>query len=227
MLAQVRDLLNECRDRHARLHVDLIDAPERVLEAQLRLFQLREQSRIPSLEAEILEPLLAQPLGALSELGDELTAALCPPRVFHLFDPITLTEHIADIREPEFDEAERALLNPGYESTEELSRFSPQCQQRMKEYLQSTVRRRPGIRFSELLELAERDGHAALERRCLAYLVIYAFCPESSQYALEAVREGGFEHDWIAGVELTLSPAEALARPAGETTDKEPVHEHP
>lgn len=220
LLSDVMELLNDCRRRHAELQSDLLDAPDRFLAAQSRLFRIRERSRIPSLEEEILKPLLDTLMRSLSAHGEAVSAALNVPKINTIFDPVTLTERIADVRDPQIEEDDRAIRNPNFESTEEVNRFPIETLQRMKAYLFEQISTRERIRFSELLDRAQADGYSALDRRCLAYLVIGAFCPDSSGYGIDSSTDGEFRNEWLAGVELSLS-----VRPPTDTQEGG-AHEH-
>lgn len=225
LLNEVRELLNDCRNRHARLHTNLIEAPERFLNAQSRLFRIRERSRIPDLEPEVITPLLERSIHALSRHGDAFSAAMNLPIIPKLFEPITLTERIQDIRDPQTLAEDDAVLSPSYEALEEAEHFSQDCQARMKAYLFDQLALNGGMKFSALMERARQQGYTLTERRCLAYLVIGAFCPESSGRSIEASQAGVFVSEELSGVELSLRAIRNDASSREESTDSEGHHE--
>lgn len=139
-LVQLADALGDCRQRHLRLHQDLIGANETWLSEQERQrFRRGRASALPDLEKDVLQPLVAEPRGVVEPLVDALLLPLhapAPPAVFGLAAlvdallaprraagdaPLTTPDDLLeDIRaiEARFDEAHRVrvaalLASPG------------------------------------------------------------------------------------------------------------------
>ena len=131
-LVQLADALVDCRQRHLRLHQDLIGANETWLAEQERQrFRRGRASALPDLERDVLQPLVAELRGVVEPLVDSLLLPLhapAPPPVFGLASlvdallaprrapgdvPLTAADDILeDIRtiEARFDEAHRVRV---------------------------------------------------------------------------------------------------------------------
>lgn len=132
-LVQLEDALVDCRQRHLRLHHDLIGANETWLAEQERQrFRRGRASALPDLEKDVLQPLVAEARGVVEPVVDALLLPLhapSPPAVFGLAPlvdallaprralgevaPSTPNDTLEDIRavEVRFDETHRARVD--------------------------------------------------------------------------------------------------------------------
>ncbi len=87
-LVALRDALTECIERHVRLHRRLMEANRRYLEEQERqAFRPPSVTRLPDLEADVLQEAAALRTGDLADLADGLLSRLqapAPPRALRL-----------------------------------------------------------------------------------------------------------------------------------------------
>lgn len=78
-LAELIDILQECQRRHMGLHRDVMGAADRFLREQERQrFRPRARTRLPDLEAEVLQPALELPVGELDRMTPALLRHLVP-----------------------------------------------------------------------------------------------------------------------------------------------------
>lgn len=80
-LAELSDSLNDCMQRHLRLHTAVLRANRAYLDEQERqAFQPRALLPLPDLEVEVLRPALSLPVGLLEPALDSLAPSLLRPR---------------------------------------------------------------------------------------------------------------------------------------------------
>ena len=111
-LVQLNDALVDCRQRHLRLHQDLIGANETWLSEQERQrFRRARASALPDLEKDVLQILVAEPRRVVEPLVDALLLPLhapAPPAVFAfsaLVDALLAPRRAAgDVPLPQTDE---------------------------------------------------------------------------------------------------------------------------
>jgi len=78
-LANLVDILEECQGRHLGLHRDVMRAADRFLREQDRQrFRPRARTRLPDLEAEVMQPAMNLPVRALDEIMPLLLRSLVP-----------------------------------------------------------------------------------------------------------------------------------------------------
>ncbi len=204
LLADLRDLLQECRRRHANLQSDLMDAPDRFLDAQNRAFRLRDSSRLSNLEPEVLLPMLEEKLGPISQAAEAMHTAMNRPITPSIFDPVILLEGIADLSE----QGEGADHRPQDTDLEALAidaeAFPNEMQERMTRFINERIAEAGELNFSALLRNATEQGLSEQERRCIAYHIISAFSPQSDAADTHAQVAGRFSSDLLSGVELVI-----------------------
>ncbi|HTE51937.1 MAG TPA: hypothetical protein VK698_13880 [Kofleriaceae bacterium] len=173
-LVSLKDTLDECYQRHLRLHRRIIPANQQYLDEQDRqAFRPRALAPLPDLEADVLRPALVAPAGALAGVAERLFGRLVPPRppaVVHL--PALIARLLARRRDEEPEEIEPVSIE-----LEELpvpaSRFSPADQAAA----QAILGRLGGqsIALGQLLARARGDGAAPSTLALVVLEVLLAF----------------------------------------------------
>jgi hypothetical protein len=206
-VAEVCRIVEECRQRHFALHGQLMGARNTFLDEQERqVFRLSVAVNLPSLAADVLEPLLAmrrpEALGVLDDAAAPLLGAVAP-QIVSLADLVTWMlqpKRGAPADECPLEEAD--LVHYG----DELLRFPEEIRRRGDSLLQDIER---PTRLTELLAaVSEWDGPDELQEY-LVLAALHRFAPEPGEISMLSVHRdpsGLFRTDRFFGDELILSP---------------------
>jgi hypothetical protein len=178
-VALIAELMDDCSDRHVRLHGKLIDARDVFFTEQSRqsFAPRRLTTHLPSLFTDVLEPLLsAHKLTALEMLensDDSFEGGMSPlfgarkPEVFSLKGLVSwlLRPHRADVETSVYEEQE--IWSP---PMPDALRYPPEIEQAAQYYINHLP-----MRLSALLENAASAGEnqAVLEHLCLNALLAF------------------------------------------------------
>ena len=97
-LVDLKNTIDECRQRHAALFERVMSASEEFRQIQVNAFRARRTQNVPDLEERILVPLLASPMRAVSDMSDEVGIAFAAPTPPRLFDLALLFKSITQPR---------------------------------------------------------------------------------------------------------------------------------
>ena len=78
-LVDLKNTIDECRQRHAALFERVMTASEEFRQLQVNAFRARRTQNLPDLEDRILVPLLASPMRAVSGMSDEVGIVFAAP----------------------------------------------------------------------------------------------------------------------------------------------------
>lgn len=208
MLVELRDTLDECIERHARLHERLIGANRAYLDEQDRqLFHRRPAQRLPDLEADVFRSALAMPAGQLANACPGLLASFQAPRCPPTLRLGALVDRLLAPRRNERDEA----VIPREAELERLPdpprSFDPEDEAAVEQFLATTAL---PARLSQLLARARAMGMAQAGLRLLSVRVLRAFDPQSAsddqllvQHAGHPLHFSGFSGDELDVDRLT------------------------
>lgn len=183
-LVELRDALNDCRERHLGLHKELIGANQTWLAEQERQrFKRVRASALPDLERQVLEPLLAETLGDLEGLVDPLLLALHAASAAPVFHYGALVEALLASRRRERevapDREEDELVAVGAREV----RFDPEV------VAMGQARLAGGGRLALVLEASREAGEPPEVRRYLVLSLLWAWDPAGGPH--EAVESAG------------------------------------
>lgn len=176
-VAKVAHLIDQCCQRHMKLHPRLMEARKVFLDEQERqAFVPRASAQRPDLLAGVLEPLLRMGRADASELVEEMAPMLFgprPPRTLSLSD--LLLWHLRPRRESRANELvieERDLA----ELSGDLLRYPAPVRAQAQTYLREAANNEA---LSTLLERAYEAGEAPVVLEMIALLAFRAFAPDT------------------------------------------------
>lgn len=172
-LVELRDALDDCRQRHLKLHEHLLGASQTWLDEQERQrFRRGRESALPDLERDVLEPLAALPRATITPVIDALVLPLhapAPPPVLGLAALIdALLAPRRAVAELDLDHAEDPLDDlPAVEA-----RFDEGVKARVGALLAA------GGRLGALLAASRRAGDAREVRQLLVLRTLWSWDPD-------------------------------------------------
>jgi hypothetical protein len=206
-LVALRDTLDECIERHVRLHERLIGANRMYLaEHERQAFRPRAAARLPDLEAEVLRSAALVPTGMLAGLVDALLARLQAPNPPALLRLVTLVDRLLAPRRAEHDDP-HDLTDPELEELPGPPRHFEEDDWTAVAILLSEARMPTTL--GELASLAQRSGLSDAAIRLLALRVLRAFDPQAETRDGLGVRAAGelLQTDRLFGDELVIERA--------------------
>lgn len=213
VLVDLRDTLDECIQRHTRLHERLIGANRTYLREQERqAFRPRAASRLPDLEADVLVPALAIPTGVLARMVHAMLARLQAPRPPPMIRLGPLVDRLLSPRRAEAEE-EYDLTGPALEVVTPPARhFTDLDHATVDEFLGAATL---PTTLSQLLDSATRRGLTDSAIHLLVLRVLRAFDPgaEMTDGLLVADVGGPLRAAGFAGHELRLERREEEQQP--------------
>ena len=202
-LVDLKNTIDECRQRHAALLERVMTASEEFRQLQVNAFRARRTQDVPDLEERILLPLLASPMETVSGMSDEVGtvfAAPTPPRLFDLamlFDSITQPRFRRDPSgehdERDFEAIER--VPPEFDATEIGE---------AQEWLVREISTRLRLDMASAIGAAERQGLEESTLRCVLFLMLRSWCRQDDPLGVIASIDGMLEHKRAAGDNLVL-----------------------
>jgi hypothetical protein len=197
-LVELRDALSDCRQRHLKLHEELLTVNETWLaEQELQRFRRARPSALPDLEPEVFHPLVAQPVGVAEPLLEKLLPSLHGPAVPPVVDLASLVDHLLA---PRRREAEPDVTAP--EDTLELLpalevRFPPEIRAAVEGWIAR------GGTLGELLEASRRAAEPPAVRKLLVLRLLWAWDPDGREpFSVRA--DGRLSDPEYAGQDLRL-----------------------
>lgn len=203
-LVELRDTLDECIERHTRLHQRLIEANRTYLEEQERqAFRPRAAERLPDLEGDVLVNAMALQTGAVAAMADALLARLQAPRPPPMLRLVTLVDRLLAPRRHEQDDP---VENPDPDLEvlpDPPSHFSPEDEAHVARLLAEVPW---PTTFSALLTLARDRGLREPAIHLLALHVLRAFDPRAEAPGGLTVSDAGrpLRTEGFAGQDLHL-----------------------
>jgi hypothetical protein len=175
-LVELRDALSDCRQRHLKLHEELLTITETWLaEQELQRFRRARPSALPDLESDVFQPLVAQTVAVAAPLLEELVPSLHGPSAPTVMDVATLAAHLLA---PRRREAEQDLAPPA-DSLELISalevRFPPEIRTAVEQWLAR------GGTLGDLLKASRRAGEPPAVRRLLVLRLLWAWDPDGRE----------------------------------------------
>jgi hypothetical protein len=175
-LVELRDALSDCRQRHLKLHEELLTVNETWLaEQEVQRFRRVRASALPDLEREVFHPLVAHRVEVVAPLMEELLPALHGPAVLPAFDLAAL---VSQLLAPRRREAEQDLEVP-VDVLEPLSameaRFAPEVREAVEQWLAR------GGTLGGLLEASRQAGEPPAIRRLLVLRLLWAWDPDGRE----------------------------------------------
>lgn len=203
-LVDLRDTLDECIERHARLHQRLIGANRTYLEEQERQsFRPRAAERLPDLEGDVMYSAIALSTGALADLTNAFLARLQAPRPPPVLRLTSLVDRLLAPRRSEHDDPFE-IEEPELEAMPEPARhFTVADEKAVDELL---VNAEWPTTLSELLAHARDAGLSRAAVQLLALRVLRAFDPRAQQSEGLRVSDAGhpLRTEEFAGRELRI-----------------------
>lgn len=172
-LVQLKDALVDCRQRHLKLHQDLLGANQTWLAEQERQrFRRGRASALPDLEKDVLQALVAEPRGVVAPLVDALLLPLHAPTPPPVLGLAPLVESLLAPRRA----VNEADLQQGDATLEDIraieARFDETHQARVHALLAA------GGRLGALLTASRAAGDPPEVRRLLVLRALWAWDPD-------------------------------------------------
>lgn len=211
-LAVLKDTLNECLTRHAKLHQRLIRAnADYLVEHDRQAFRPHLATPLPDLEVQVLNVALEAPTAALANLVDRLLGYFQAPRSPPVFRLSTLIERLLNPRRTEVGDYDTA--SPELEEVEAPPPVFDEDDQRRVAELFTKIDGEQ--RLSELLSDARARGYPSSTLRLLVLEVLSAFDPEATNTPVEVE----LVDEWLGdpvfrGDELLVRRVEAIREAA-------------
>ncbi len=203
-LVDLKNTIDECRQRHAALFERVMTASEEFRRVQVSGFRARCTQNVPDLEDRILVPLLASPMRVVSGMSDEVGivfAAPTPPRLFDLallFQSVTQPRFRRDpaVEHDEHDLVAIERVPPEFDA-EEI--------REAQEWLVRELSRRTRFDMASVIIAAERQGLAESTLRCVLFLMLRSWCPQDDPLGVIASIDGPIANEHAAGDNLVLA----------------------
>ena len=203
-LVDLKNTIDECRQRHAALFERVMTASEEFRKLQVNAFRARRTQNVPDLEERILVPLLAAPMNAVAEMSDEVGIVFAAPTPPRLFDLAMLFESVTQPRfrrDPagEHDERDLVVIAPV------LPEFDDDEIEEAQEWLVREISTRTRLDMASAISVAERQGLAESTLRCVLFLMLRSWCPRDDPLGVIASIDGTIAHERAAGDNLVLA----------------------
>ena len=204
-LVDLKNTIDECRQRHAALFERVMTASEEFRKFQVNAFRARRTQNVPDLEERILVPLLASPMKAVSGMSDEVGivfAAPTPPLLYNLallFESVTQPRFR---RDPAGENNEHDLVAiervpPEFDADEIVE---------AQEWLVREISTRTRLDMASAISAAERQGLSESTLRCVLFLMLRSWCPQDDPLGVIASIDGTIAHEQrAAGDNLVLA----------------------
>ena len=203
-LVDLKNTIDECRQRHAALLERVMTASEEFRQLQVNAFRARRTQNVPDLEDRILVPLLASPMRAVSDMSDEVGIVFAAPTPPLLYDLAMLFESLTQPRfrrDPAFEHDEHDLVG--------IERVPPEFEadeiEEAQEWLVREISTRARLDMASAISTAERQGLAESTLRCVLFLMLRSWCPQDDPLGVIASIDGKIAHERAAGDNLVLA----------------------
>jgi len=203
-LVDLKNTIEECRQRHASLFERVMTASEEFRKFQVSAFRARRTQNVPDLEERILVPLRAAPMNVVAEMSDEIGiafAAPTPPRLFDLallFESVTQPRFLRDLA-GEHDERDLVVIAPV------PPEFDDDELEEAQEWLIREISTHTRLDMASAISVAERQGLAESTLRCVLFLMLRSWCPRDDPLGVIASIDGTIAHERAAGDNLVLA----------------------
>ena len=203
-LVDLKNTIDECRQRHAALFERVMTASEEFRKFQVNAFRARRTQNVPDLEERILIPLLAAPMNAVAEMSDEIGIAFAAPTPPRLFDLALLFEIVTQPRfrrdaAGEHDERDLVVIAPV------PPEFDDNEIEEAQEWLVHEISTRTRLDMASAISAAEQQGLADSTLRCVLFLMLRSWCPQDDPLGVIASIDGTIAHGRVAGDNLVLA----------------------
>ena len=203
-LVDLKNTINECRQRHAALFERIMTASEEFRQIQVNAFRARRTHDVPDLEDRILVPLLASPMRAVSSMSDEVGIVFAAPTPPQLFDLAMLFESVTQPRfrrDPAVEQDDHDLVAiervpPEFDADEIL---------KAQAWLVRELSTRTSLDMQSAIRAAERQRLADSTLRCVLFLMLRSWCPQDDPLGVNASIDGMIAHERAAGDNLVLA----------------------
>ena len=202
-LVDLKNTIDECRQRHATLFERVITASEEFRQFQVNAFRARRTQNVPDLEDRILVPLLASPMRAISRISDEVGIVFAAPTSPLLLDLGLLFESVTQPRfrrDPAGEYDEHDLTG--------IERVPPEFDadeiEEAQKWLDREISTRMRLDMESAIDAAERQGLAESTLRCVLFLMLRSWCPQDDPLGVIASIDGTIAHERAAGDNLVL-----------------------
>lgn len=203
-LVDLKNMIDECRRRHAALFERVMTASEEFRQIQVNAFRARRTQDVPDLEERILVPLLASPMRVVAGMSEEVGIVFAAPTPPRLFDLTTLFESLTRprfLRDPEGEHDDQNLVAlehvPPEFDTEEI--------REAQRWLIREISTRTRLDMASAIGAAERQGLAESTLRCVLFLMLRSWCPQDDPLGVIASIDGTIAHGRAAGHNLVLA----------------------
>ncbi len=203
-LVDLKNTIDECRQRHAALFERVMTASEEFRQLQVNAFRARRTQNVPDLEDRILVPLLASPMRAVSDMSDEVGIVFAAPTPPLLYDLALLFESATQPRfrrDPAGEHDEHDLVG--------IERVPPEFEadeiEEAQEWLVREISTRARLDMASAISTAERQGLAESTLRCVLFLMLRSWCPQDDPLGVIASIDGKIAHERAAGDNLVLA----------------------
>ena len=203
-LVDLKNTIDECRQRHAALFERVMTASEEFRRIQANAFQARRTQDVPDLEERIFLPLLGSPMRAVSGMSDEIGMVFAAPTPPRLFDLAMLFESVTQPRfrrDPAGEHDEHDLV--GIEGVP--PEFDVDEVAEAQEWLVREISTRMRLDMASAIGAAERHGLAESTLRCVLFLMLRSWCPQDDPLGVIASIDGTIAHERAAGDNLVLT----------------------
>ena len=203
-LVDLKNTIDDCRQRHAALFERVMTASEEFRELQVSAFRARRAPDVPDLEDRILVPLLASPMRAASGMSDEVGTVFAAPAPPRLYDLALLFESVT---EPRF----RRDPASGHDTHDlvAIERVPPEFEDDVirtaQEWLVREISARTRLDMASAIDAAEQQGLAESTLRCVLFLMLRSWCPQDDPLGVIAAIDGTIAHERAAGDNLALA----------------------
>lgn len=203
-LVDLKNTIDECRQRHAALFERVMTASEEFRQIQVNAFRARRAQNVPDLEDRVLVPLLGSPMRVVSGMSDEVRIVFSAPTPPRLFDLALLFESVTQPRfrrDPagEHNEHELVALErvPPEFDTDEIGEA--------EEWLVREISTRTRLDMASAISAAEQQGLTDSTLRCVLFLMLRSWCPQDDPLGVIASIDGTIAHKRAAGDNLVLA----------------------
>lgn len=201
-VAELRDILEGCQQRHLRLHGEVLVAHRTFLDEQSRqVFRPRAMSRLPDLEAEVAGPALGASAGALDAAFPALLRAFFPAAARRTLYLPQLVDRLLK-PPPRQPVAEHVLEDAELAEVEASRPFYEAADHELVEQVLATLAHGPAT-LSTLLARLRDLGASDRAERLLVLRALHAFEPAATA-DLRAERHGALSDAVFTGDDLRL-----------------------
>jgi hypothetical protein len=211
-LNRLKMAIQNCYDRHQRLLATVIRTAADFRDIQSNAFRIRRQGRLPSLEDQILVPLLQARGPVIHPHAGSIIGLVLPPKPQPLFDlgqvlVVLAHERPHQTSAPELQEEETPAPSPA----ERALPYQPELVAEVSAFVQGELAKGAPCRLSELLDIAEERSFSAKYRRCLFLMLEQNVEASAGQAGWEPSLEPEyFARDFVAGREVVFTAGSPL-----------------